>query len=263
MFGLMFGEKNMGQLEMTSNLQTGAVVTNMDINSPPLKEQTVRTSRDSFWDEVLDRPAKRTPSTTTSANTFPWFNWGETSSDRDKKHKRVHTGHTSIHHHKPIPIIDDNDDRVPQAAAGAIIRAADALSCRESVIDYVINATDLKDECDGLKRAYTKNCGGDGEEETEATQARRRHLQTHGLTKNPIVEWKMWLHRKAQAFRRFWRTTTFLLEDEILAEWEGALLEVQYGGDLYSFVDVDNHVSIPKSRRQLNEATEFTKAADS
>ena len=260
MLGLMFGE-NMGQLEITTSQQTGAVVTNMDINSPPLKEKTVRTSRDSFWDEVLDGPAKRTASTN-SANTLPWFNWGETPSDRQRKQKRAHTGHTSTHHHKPIPIIDEHDDRVPQAAAGAIIHAADALSCRESVIDYVINATDLKDECDGLKKAFTTNCGGDAEDDTEATQTRRRHLQTHALMRNPVVAWKMWLHRKAQALRRCWRPTAFMVEDEILQEWEGALLEVEYGGDLYSFVEVDSHLSIPRSRRQLNEATEFTMAAE-
>ena len=258
MLGLMFGG-DMRELEVTGSQQNGAVAaTNMDINSPPEKEQTVGSS---FYDEVLDRPAKH-KAPARNADTFPWFNWGGMSSDADKVHRKGHTGHATIHHHKPIPIIDENDDRVPQAAAGAIIRAADALSCRESVIDYVINATDLKDECDGLKRAYTKNCGGDGEDEAAATQARRRYLQTNALMKNPVVEWQRWLHRKAQAFRRYWRPKAFLIEDEILEEWEDALLEVEYGGDSYSFVEFDSEVNIRRSQRQLNEATDFSNAAD-
>ena len=48
---------------------------------------------------------------------------------------------------------------------GHNFHAAQALECRESVVDFVINATDAKDECEGLKKAFDKTCGStEGEE---------------------------------------------------------------------------------------------------
>eukprot|EP00536_Pseudo-nitzschia_multiseries_P014711 jgi/Psemu1/246262/estExt_Genewise1.C_7580006 len=54
------------------------------------------------------------------------------------------------------------------AVGGSVVQAADALLCRESVLDYVINATDGKDECDGLKKAYTQTCAADDGEQSQS-----------------------------------------------------------------------------------------------
>ncbi|KAL3823510.1 hypothetical protein ACHAXA_010832 [Cyclostephanos tholiformis] len=81
------------------------------------------------------------------------------------------------------------DDTLPENAdaiddyAYSPIPASDALECRSSVISFVINATDVKDECDGLRRAFDKACsvqetttnpittwGGSPESETEKAE---------------------------------------------------------------------------------------------
>ena len=61
-----------------------------------------------------------------------------------------------------LPVIVD--DNLPENAdviddySYAVIPASDALECRASVISFVINATDVRDECDGLRRAFDKAC---------------------------------------------------------------------------------------------------------
>jgi hypothetical protein len=233
----------------------------LGVNSPPVNRAS-STSSQNFWDEVLEQPL-RTASSNGDQN-FKLFKWKGKRGPIPKGTIKLSNGrsrNTFIANTKPIPIVDDNEDQVPRAVAGAIIHAADALMCRESVIDYVINATDLKDECDGLKRAYTKNCGGDDEEEVEA---RQRYLKAS--MKNPVIQWQRWLHRKAQAFRRYWGQRAFLIEDEILDEWEGALHEVEQGWDSDPF-EQDNDDDIGSARRmairrRLNEAESFSKAEE-
>ncbi|KAL3796729.1 hypothetical protein ACHAW5_010841 [Stephanodiscus triporus] len=62
-----------------------------------------------------------------------------------------------------VPVVRGDDDALP-ANADALdayayaLPASDALECRSSVIAFVINATDVKDECDGLRRAFDKAC---------------------------------------------------------------------------------------------------------
>ena len=62
-----------------------------------------------------------------------------------------------------VPIVKANDDILP-ANADALdayayaLPASDTLLCRASVISFVINATDVKDECDGLRKAFDKAC---------------------------------------------------------------------------------------------------------
>lgn len=228
---------------------------NVDVNAPPVK-QTKAYSGQSFWEEALEQSKPK--STAKKGNSFSIFSWNS-EPEPGPSTKKAKKG---VPKSKPIPIIDENDDRVPQAAAGAIIRAADALLCRESVIDYVINATDLKDECDGLKKAYTKNCGGDEEEAT--LQQRRRNLKEATSTKtNPVIEWRKWLHRQVQAFRRYWNPKPFLIEDEILDEWDNAQYEVDQGWDGNNVQQAHQdalHHSNTATGRHLTEAESFAKA---
>ena len=62
-----------------------------------------------------------------------------------------------------LPVYDfsaESFDVVPDGVGESILTkpAYDALECRASVIDFVINATDIKDECDGLRKAFDKTC---------------------------------------------------------------------------------------------------------
>jgi hypothetical protein len=157
---------------------------------------------------------------------------------------------------QPFPVIRYDDDNIPQGAAGSVIHAADALLCRESVIDYVINATDLKDECDGLKKAFTKTCADDQDagnskgasavsrrpDENVDTSRRRRLTSGDAAifqTSNPIIKWQHALYRWSRYIqrqpRRFYRSITqpavFMAEDEVLKTWDDALEEVEDGWD--------------------------------
>ncbi|KAL7467347.1 hypothetical protein ACHAXS_007587 [Conticribra weissflogii] len=99
-----------------------------------------------------------------------------------------------------VPIIHANDDALPINAETMTYQlpASDALECRASVVAFVINATDVRDECDGLRKAFDKTCsvsgtaaaaaaaaggasanGGDGGEEGMTNQGSRR-LQEWG-----------------------------------------------------------------------------------
>lgn len=65
-------------------------------------------------------------------------------------------------------------------ASGGSVDATKALTCRQSVLDYVINATDAKDECDGLTKAFQKTCG---ETAARAAHQYRQSSVLHGQAK--------------------------------------------------------------------------------
>jgi hypothetical protein len=89
---------------------------------------------------------------------------------KDRQSNRIGTSTPA----KPnYPVIKEEDgglpgssSRLPGGAAGdgilpaapATLHAAEALLCRKSVVNFVINATDVKDECEGLKKAFDKTC---------------------------------------------------------------------------------------------------------
>jgi hypothetical protein len=137
---------------------------------------------------------------------------------------------------QPFPVIQYDDDSIPQAVAGSILHASDALLCRDSVIDYVINATDLKDECDGLKKAFTKHCAD--EDEPTLTARRRRRLtkrQTLNEVQNPIARMQRHLFYLSRDLSSWWHAkdnSVFMVEDQILEAWEDAAFEVEQGWDL-------------------------------
>lgn len=300
-------ENPLGQTDFKSNteVQRHPSKTTMDVNAPPNSQQNSHSSdpntqqTTSFWEladmgSTTSATTTRPPATTTAASklspkpqpNFSLFSWGQ--SDRFEEEVSAKASKTAKKHAKknriktpayerfnPIPVIDENDDRVPQAVAGSVLRAADALLCRESVIEYVINATDLKDECDGLKKAYTKNCGGDDEEATNAAARSRRRLKEASTfqgrsTKNPVIQWQQWLYRKTHFMRRYWLfqdPKALLVEDQILNEWNEARFETEMGWKLYSPHDIflldDNTTPAtesPGDQRKLNEADEFSRA---
>ena len=56
--------------------------------------------------------------------------------------------------------------------------AAEKLECPAKVVSFVVNATDIKDECDGLRKAFDQTCGGSTKKkkksETDGIGSRRR-----------------------------------------------------------------------------------------
>lgn len=64
-----------------------------------------------------------------------------------------------------FPVIEATDDDIIDVDGPGLRPASETLECRESVIDFVINATDAKDECDGLKKAFDMTCNSDSTQE--------------------------------------------------------------------------------------------------
>jgi hypothetical protein len=155
---------------------------------------------------------------------------------------------------QPFPVVQYDDDNIPQAVAGSILHASDALLCRDSVIDYVINATDLKDECDGLKRAFTKNCADQEDDEEPVLTSRRRLLWTTTTTtttaaqrvklENPVERLQRKLYYISRTFHSWWYAPSdnslFMAEDKILEVWDDTAFEVERGWDmLYRAEDIE------------------------
>lgn len=61
--------------------------------------------------------------------------------------------HGSFTHGNPMEVL------LP-SIGGEPTSAAEKLTCPASVLSFVINATDVKDECEGLRKAFDKTCGG-------------------------------------------------------------------------------------------------------
>lgn len=181
--------------------------------------------------------------------------WNESSRDqamamldehREKKGKEFH----------PVSLTD----QLPSKLLPIIpLHAAEALQCRDSVVSFVINATDVKDECEGLKKAFDKTCGDqpDTGAHTKRSQhaatkrkradvphrllhrrAHRRRQQKQKNNRRLSAEiassmslsrkWKLWLFETRRALSRLWRyflgrTNDFLfVEDEIVKVWNDA-----------------------------------------
>ena len=72
---------------------------------------------------------------------------------------------------RPLPVVVDRGEKVA-AAVGVgvgvvpvkVVSASEALVCRKSVLDYVINATNGKDECHGLQKAFDETCSQEDED---------------------------------------------------------------------------------------------------
>lgn len=109
----------------------------------------------------------------------------ELAENRRKKSLKKKLKEKGIVIDEPLLIVDNNNDEVPNniwtSATG--LHASDALECRQSVINFVINATDGKDECNGLKRAFDKTCNADSPADViNKGHRRRRRLMAEKIT---------------------------------------------------------------------------------
>ena len=76
-----------------------------------------------------------------------------------------------------IPVIVDRGEKIPIGVGSKKLSAADALMCRESVVNYVINATNRKDECTGLQKAFDETCSQE-EDEKDEIEGQRDEVST-------------------------------------------------------------------------------------
>ena len=89
-----------------------------------------------------------------------------------------------------IPIVHADDDTLPTNAEALdaytnSLPASDSLVCRASVIAFVINATDVRDECDGLRKAFDKTCS------VNSNAGSRRRLQSKGWYGGILSRWNV------------------------------------------------------------------------
>ena len=78
-----------------------------------------------------------------------------------------------------LPVYDysaDSADQIPEGIGENMASkpAYDALECRSSVIDFVINATDVKDECEGLRKAFDKTCSAPSQQVEQQVQLQQQ-----------------------------------------------------------------------------------------
>jgi hypothetical protein len=147
------------------------------------------------------------------------------------------------------------------------LHADAALKCSESVKNFVINATDGKDECDGLIKAYEKTCS-DNTHDEEPTKRSRRHLYEHArkrrrklwdkLNTPILLRWRAYVYRTVNALKRLRHKLLLAIgcidydvnsififaEDEVLKAWDDAQHLVD--NNLYEIVQSD-------ARRLMNE----------
>ena len=142
------------------------------------------------------------------------------------------------------------------------LHAAEALQCRDSVVNFVINATDGKDECVGLQRAFDQTCGvGAAVVDSGAAVASDRRLNRRRKkrwaqdvlsTAYFYRRWRVWLYRMSRwtYLSVGWLgnvLTTgdsdcdnpfFFAEDEIVEAWSQAEYLVENDLDQYAYIDV-------------------------
>lgn len=101
----------------------------------------------------------------------------------------------------------------------ANLPTSELLECRASVVAFVINATDVRDECDGLRRAFDKTCSvvhqgdsgggvaavaGAGAHDPRQHEGQRRRLSERGRPRLPsLVPEALWT-KVGRAGRRLW-----------------------------------------------------------
>ena len=156
-----------------------------------------------------------------------------------------------------LPVFQFGDSQIPGLVAlGTPVEAAEALVCRDSVINYVINATDGKDECEGLTKAFEKTC----------SHKRRRRLQRRTLKEKlaPRGTLRSWAYEVSLAWKarlKNWLRTSpksslsFFAEDAVAGEaYEDARFVVENDMDDDVYRDLRDWMEQRARRLQEGEA---------
>ena len=146
----------------------------------------------------------------------------------------------------------------------APLHASEALRCRESVVNFVINATDGKDECVGLQKAFDQTCGiGAAAVEmakkdrrlssSSSNRRKKKRWAQHFLSPSLFYQkWRVWLYRMSRwtFLRVAWlgnfvatgetddRDPFFFAEDEIIQAWSQAEYLVENDLDQFAYADI-------------------------
>jgi hypothetical protein len=166
----------------------------------------------------------------------------------------------------PFPIIQA-DDEIPHGNPSLADRAADLLECRDSVINFVINATDVKDECNGLKKAFDMTCNSDSAEEIMASadihpsvDPQRRKLFVNRKRR----DWKLRLYQMVRSLRHFTASllpaddSFFFAEDEVVGDaWEEAKYQVENGYDFVVHEDTRRRLAVDVVPRLMTTRMRF------
>lgn len=188
---------------------------------------------------------------TVISKTFNMFDTSPSNKNVGRKSSKSTTGERSLFQHTSRgsegSTNANTDDEVPHAAAGVVPTAAEALLCPDSVVDFVINATDLKDECDGLRKAFSKYCAETEGADVKQSSPRRRLQESNENDndsedpQNPVKVWEIRLR--------------YLVES--LGEWFGPTIEVEVGTlSKYSDDLLIGGTNAHHQSRRLNKAAE-------
>ena len=178
-----------------------------------------------------------------------------------------------------VPVVS-TDDSIPHGIAGgtAIVKAADALECRQSVINFVINATDTKDECEGLKKAFDKTCNS--ESTRDVLQQQQQQQQRHHNRRLSLAT-KFAANGYSKSLQEVWYKTTravrlsattvyrkfllgpddhdFYADYEVASEdgWarEDAKYQVKYGYDIELRQELNRELELEEARERELENT--------
>ena len=155
--------------------------------------------------------------------------------------------HTEIQHYK--------DDKVP-GTSSATLHAADSLLCRKSVVNFVINATDAKDECEGLKKAFDKTCSNDNTADGGHRTLKRQRRYADKLHYGASA--RLLLYRTTRFYNRWTRyllgraPVFFFAEDEVASGYDDAVCLVKQDIDSLFQRDVQKQWR----RRRLDDAND-------
>jgi len=114
--------------------------------------------------------------------TYPEDKTGDKFSNLVISRKNVGDDHSQLPKYAPVVQPINIGDEPQKPVVQSQLSAAEALQCPDSVINFVINATDAKDECDGLRKAFDKTCGDNKD----------HHHTTRRLSEDVMVKNDSW-----------------------------------------------------------------------
>jgi hypothetical protein len=123
----------------------------------------------------------------------------------------------------PIPVVQFEDSQLPGFFFDNTPQtAAEVLACKDSVLNYVINATDTKDECDGLTKAFEKTCHASNKKPEQ-----RRRLKDKLKTRQRI---SYWMSSRYQQWVSAWTSSSsfFFADEAVVDTWEHAAFLVDH-----------------------------------
>jgi len=146
--------------------------------------------------------------------------------------------------------------------------AADTLECRSSVLEFVINATDVKDECEGLRKAFDETCSHDhhvsskskdgaedGDKSSEKQQKKRRLLSATNEAEVYHWRWNTPIIYITKMYRTY--TSRLFVEDKVIDEnqWRKASIQIDNGYDT-----TDEYLS--RARKMMSGFDNTVKSGD-